>query len=140
MTTTPNPNSRSPESVSLNRMRSAEPNHFANPTAFITTPYGLGAVWIFGALFGPMFNVSFSAYRYALVPDRLLARVGSVALVVAWGAIPLGQLTAGFLLDRLGSKETILWLAAAMATVAAAATASPSIRNAPRVEELVASA
>ena len=109
-------------------------------TAFITTPYGLGAVWIFGALFGPMFNVSFSAYRYALVPDRLLARVGSVALVVAWGAIPLGQLTAGFLLDRLGSKETILWLAAAMATVAAAATASPSIRNAPRVEELVASA
>lgn len=108
-------------------------------TAFITTPYGLGAVWIFGALFGPMFNVSFAAYRYALVPDRLLARVGSVALVVAWGAIPLGQLTAGFLLDKLGSKETILWLAAAMAAVAAAATASPSIRHAPRAEELVAS-
>ena len=109
-------------------------------TAFINTPYGLGAVWIFGALFGPMFNVSFAAYRYALVPDRLLARVGSVALVVAWGAIPLGQLTAGLLLDRLGSKETILWLAAAMAAVAAAATASPSIRHARRVEELVASA
>ena len=105
-------------------------------TAFIHTPYGLGAVWIFGALFGPIFNVSFSAYRYALVPDRLLARVGSVALVVAWGAIPLGQLTAGVLLGRLGSKETIVWLAVAMAAVAAAATASPTIRHAPRVEEL----
>jgi MFS family permease len=105
-------------------------------TALIRSPYGLGAVWVFGALFGPIFNVSFSAYRYALVPDRLLARVGSVALVVAWGAIPLGQLTAGLLLGRLGSKETILWLAAAMAVVAAAATASPSVRNAPRLEEL----
>ena len=52
-------------------------------TAFIRSPYALGGVWIFGALFGPIFNVSFSAYRYALVPDRLLARVGSVALVVA---------------------------------------------------------
>ena len=107
-------------------------------TAFIRNPYGLGAVWLVGAPFGPMFNVSFSAYRYALVPDRLLARVGSVALVVAWGAIPLGQLTAGFLLDRVGSKETILLLAAASAVVAAAATASPSIRRAPRAEELAA--
>jgi MFS family permease len=105
-------------------------------TAFIDTPLGLGAVWIFGAAFGPMFNVSFAAYRYALVPDRLLARVGSVALVVAWGAIPLGQLTAGLLLEHLGAREAILWLALAMAMVAAAATASPSIRHAPRAEEL----
>ena len=107
-------------------------------TAFIRTPYGLGAVWLFGAAFGPMFNVSFSAYRYALVPDRLLARVGSAALVVAWGAIPLGQLTAGFLLDRLGAKETILVLAFAMVAVGLGATTSPSIRNAPRVDELLA--
>lgn len=105
-------------------------------TGFIRSPYGFGAVWIFGAFFGPLFNVSFSAYRYALVPDRLLARVGSVALVVAWGAIPLGQLTAGLMLDRLGSKETIFLLAAAMTVVAAAAAASPSVRHAPRVDDL----
>ena len=107
-------------------------------TAFIHNPYGLGAVWVFGSLFGPIFNVSFAAYRYALVPDRLLARVGSAALVVAWGAVPLGQLTAGFLLDQLGSKETILWLALGMAAIGAAATASPSIRHARRAEELAA--
>ena len=105
-------------------------------TVFIGSPYGLGALWVFGALFGPIFNVSFSAYRYALVPDRMLARVGSVALVVAWGAIPLGQLTAGLLLGRLGPKQTILWLAIAEAAVAAVATASPSIRHARRAEEL----
>ena len=109
-------------------------------TAAIREPYALGAVWAFGALFGPIFNVSFSAYRYALVPDRLLARVGSASLVVAWGAIPLGQITAGFLLDQLGSRETILILAVAMVAVGLAATASPSVRNAPRVDELLSAA
>ena len=107
-------------------------------SAVIQTPFGLGAVWAFGAVFGPVFNVTFASYRYALVPDRLLARVGSAALVVAWGAIPLGQLTAGFLLQNLGARETILALAAAMVAVGLAATASPSVRSAPRVEELLA--
>jgi MFS family permease len=107
-------------------------------TAFIETPYGLGAVWVFGALFGPIFNVSFSAYRYALVPDRLLARVGSAALVVAWGAIPLGQLTAGFLLENLSATRSILVLAFVMLAVGAAAAASRSVRTAQRIDELVA--
>jgi MFS family permease len=105
-------------------------------SAFLESPYAIGAVWAFGGLFGPIFNVTFAAYRYALVPDRLLARVGSAALVVAWGAIPLGQLTAGALLSGIGSQETILLLAALMGAVGIAATASPTIRTAPRVEEL----
>lgn len=106
-------------------------------SAFLDSPYAIGAVWAFGGLFGPIFNVTFAAYRYALVPDRLLARVGSAALVVAWGAIPLGQLTAGALLSGIGSQETILLLAGLMGAVGIAATVSPTIRTAPRVEELV---
>jgi MFS family permease len=106
-------------------------------SAFIDNPYGLGAVWAVGGAFGPIFNVSFAAYRYALVPDRLLARVGSVALVIAWGAIPLGQISAGGLLQGLGARDTILLLAGLMAVVGAAATASRAIRTVPRVEELV---
>jgi hypothetical protein len=109
-------------------------------SAFIGSPYAIGAVWAFGGIFGPIFNVTFAAYRYALVPDRLLARVGSAALVVAWGAIPLGQLTAGLLLESIGARETILALAALMAAVGVAATASRTVRNAPRVEDLLSSA
>jgi hypothetical protein len=41
-------------------------------SAFLESPYALGAVWAVGGIFGPIFNVAFSAYRYALVPDRLL--------------------------------------------------------------------
>ena len=109
-------------------------------SVFIASPYGLGAVWAVGGAFGPIFNVSFAAYRYALVPDRLLARVGSAGLVVAWGAVPLGQITAGALLEGIGARHTILLLAAVMALIGVAATASRTIRTAPRVEELLSSA
>ena len=110
----------------------------AAATPFIHSVYAIGGMWSFGALFGPIFNVSFAVYRYALVPDRLLGRVGSASQFVAWGAIPIGQLTAGLLLGQLGTRPTILWLAGASAIVASLATVSPSIRHAPRVEELTA--
>src|SRR5262249_40048307 len=109
-------------------------------SAFLKNPYALGAVWAVGGIFGPIFNVAFSTYRYALVPDRLLARVGSAALVVAWGAIPLGQLTAGLVLERIGAVDTILLVAAASAAVGLAASLSRAIRSAPRAREWPSSA
>jgi len=98
----------------------------------------IGAVWGFAGLFGPVFNVTLASFRYALVPDRLLARVGSAALVVAWGAVPLGTLTAGFLLEAVGTVKTIVVLAVVMAAVGIAAAAAPSVRRAPRISELQA--
>src|SRR5262249_33037265 len=109
-------------------------------SAFLKSPYALGAVWAVGGIFGPIFNVSFSAYRYALVPDRLLARVGSAALVIAWGAIPLGQLTAGLLLERIGAVKTLLRVGALPAPVGFAAPLPRPLRNAPRGGELLSSA
>jgi MFS family permease len=105
--------------------------------SLIRNPFALGAVWGFAGIFGPVFNVTLSSYRYALVPDRLLARVGSVALVVAWGAVPLGTITAGFLLEAFGAIETIVVLAGVMLAVGVAAAASRSVRTAPRIEELL---
>jgi MFS family permease len=106
-------------------------------SVFVESPYGLGAIWAVGGICGPIFNVTFASYRYALVPDRLLARVGSAGLVVAWGAIPLGALAAGFLVDAIGSRETLLAIGGLMLAVALAATASRDIRRAPRVEALL---
>jgi len=105
---------------------------------FPRSALALGIVWSFAGLFGPVFNVTLASYRYALVPDRLLARVGSAALVVAWGAVPLGTLTAGFLLEGIGTVKTIVVLAAVMAAVGIAAAAAPSVRKAPRISELQA--
>jgi hypothetical protein len=106
--------------------------------AAVPNAVAIGAVWGVTSIAGPVFNVSLASYRYALVPDRLLARAQSAALVVAWGAVPLGQLTAGLLLSSTGAVATILSLAGLNAIAAVLATAARSIRNAPRVEELLA--
>ena len=106
----------------------------------LRSPLALGAVLGAASVLGPVFNVVVGSYRYALVPDRLLARVQSAALVVAWGAVPLGQLVAGFLLESFGAVTSILALAGVSIAVAAAAASARSIRSAPQIEELLAAA
>jgi len=106
--------------------------------AVLRNPFALGGVFGVASIFGPVFNVTLSSYRYALVPDRLLARVQSAALVVAWGATPLGQLAAGFMLESFGAVTSILAMAGTMVVIAGAALAARSIRHAPQVEELLA--
>jgi MFS family permease len=86
----------------------------------------------------PPFNVVASTYRYALVPDRLLARVQSVARLVAWGTMPLGPLVAGLLVQRIDAGPTFLALAGVLLLAAVAATALPAVRTAPPVEALLA--
>ncbi len=93
-----------------------------------------GVMWIAG----PPFNVVVSAYRYALVPDRLQARTQSAARLVAWGTMPLGSLAAGFLLQTVGTTTSFLVLAGLSLGVATAATMTRVIRNAPQVEALLA--
>jgi MFS family permease len=91
----------------------------------------LGAVFGLIGFLGPPFNVTLASYRYALVPDRLLARVGSVGRLVAWGTIPLAYLTAGILLAAIGAPAMLLTLAALMIVVAASATLISDVRNVP---------
>ena len=108
------------------------------PLVLVTLPNAL-AMGIAGAVagvFGPIFNVVLSAYRYALVPDRLLGRVGSVILLVAWGTIPLGAITAGTLLESFGAVTSMVVLAGVSFAVALGATLTPTVRNVPPVEEL----
>jgi hypothetical protein len=112
----------------------------AYPLVLVALPNALAIGLVAGLanIFGPIFNVVLSAYRYALVPDRLLGRVGSVILLVAWGTIPLGAISAGFLLEGLGAVNTMLVLAGVNLAVALGATLARTVRNVPPVEELQA--
>lgn len=106
------------------------------PLMLLTTePYALGAVFAAMAFVGPLWNVVLGAYVYALVPAGLLGRVTSAETLVAYGAMPLGSLGAGFLLESLGSDGALAVLAAAMLAVALAASVAPAIRRAPRTVE-----
>ncbi|WP_442810211.1 hypothetical protein [Streptomyces sp. W16] len=97
------------------------------------SPLALGAVVAVTALPEPAFNVVLSSYRYALAPDRLQARTVGAARLVVWGAIPLGSLAAGTLLQVLGARGAFVTYAVFMSAPAALATSVRTTRRAPQV-------
>ena len=103
---------------------------------FMPNAISLGVAFGVIATTGPAFNVVLASYRYALVPDRLQGRVASVILLVAWGTIPLGSISAGFLLEAIGAVETMLVMAGVMLAVAIGASLTRTVRDVPPIAEL----
>lgn len=91
---------------------------------------------VLGALYGAMFvayptwGATVSAYRAALVPDRLQGRVQSVATLLSLGAVPVALLAVGAALQHLGGTVTLLGLFVVMLVATSYAVASPAIRAA----------
>jgi MFS family permease len=87
-------------------------------------------------LITPTVNAVVIGYRTAIVPDRLVGRVTSVMRTLALFGSPLGPLIAGLLLDSLSERETVAVFTALLLALALIATASPSIRAAPTLDDL----
>lgn len=51
---------------------------------------------------GTLFNINTGSLRQAIVPERMLGRILSVAMVLAWSASPLGALAGGVIVERTG--------------------------------------
>jgi MFS family permease len=106
--------------------------------AFVVKPniYVLLAGAIPAALLGPSVNAIVIGYRVAIVPDRLTGRVNSVARTIALCGAPLGPLAAGLLLGSFSARTTVAIFAGAMLLLAVIGSVSPSIRNAPSLDDL----
>jgi predicted MFS family arabinose efflux permease len=89
----------------------------------------LGALSFVGALW----NIAGSTIYFRLVPDRLIGRVSSVGSLTAFGALPLGALAAGLLVQAYGPATAGLVAGAGMLVLAAVTTAVPSVRRGPPV-------
>ena len=76
------------------------------------------------------------SYRYAMTPDRLQGRVGSVWTTIGLAIAPLGPLVAGLLLESVSARATIAVFALFGLALAVWGTLSPSIRSAPSLAEL----
>lgn len=63
-----------------------------------------------------LFNINTGSLRQAIVPNHLLGRVISVAMVVAWSANPLGALLGGYLID-LTNPQFVYVLAGFLAMI-----------------------
>ena len=88
------------------------------------------------AAFFPTVNAVVIGYRVAVTPDRLTGRVNSVARTIALCGAPLGPLVAGLMLGATSPRTTVAVFTGLLAVLAAFSSLSPSIRNAPSLDEL----
>ena len=88
------------------------------------------------ALLNPTVNAVVIGYRVAVVPDRLTGRVNSVARTIALCGAPLGPLAAGLLLGSFSARTTVAIFAGVLLVLGVIASLSPSIRDAPSLDEL----
>ena len=106
--------------------------------AFVVWPnvYVLTAAFVVQGITLPVTDSVVEGYRIAVTPDRLLGRVETARGTIALLAAPLGPLVAGFLLTETSARATIAFIAAFTLALALWGTLSPSIRNAPSLDEL----
>jgi MFS family permease len=76
----------------------------------------------------PSTDTALTAYRYRLIPDRLLGRVIGVITNVAVAVTPLGPLAIGLLLSHTTERVTVGSFAALALVLAVWGTLSPSLR------------
>ncbi|MDT8910196.1 MFS transporter [Amycolatopsis sp. PS_44_ISF1] len=98
------------------------------PLSGLTSP-GWGLLWYFaggfGAGFGITMNVFCVSFQQAVIPRRLLGRVGAVSQTVLFGAAPLGSLLGGLVAEVAGMRATLLAAGAGALAASAILLASP---------------
>ncbi len=56
---------------------------------------------------GILFNINTGSLRQAIVPNHLLGRIITIAMVLAWSANPLGATIGGFIVERTGDVQSV---------------------------------
>jgi predicted MFS family arabinose efflux permease len=77
--------------------------------AFAYAPSYWVGVALFGLIsgLGTLFNINTGSLRQAIVPNRMLGRVISIAMVLAWSANPIGAIGGGLLIERIGDVRLV---------------------------------
>ena len=92
----------------------------------LTHTYAVAIVlWAVSSGFGMLLNINTSALRQAIVPNRLLGRIMSVASVIAWSAIPAGALAGAAVMQATDVSVVYAAIGAIDALIAAAFWLSP---------------
>jgi Na+/melibiose symporter-like transporter len=106
--------------------------------AFVVWPnvYVLMAAIVLSGVAIPVTDSVVIGYRLAITPDRLVGRVESVRSTISQVFTPLGPLAAGLLLSSVSARMTVAVFASFGLVLALWGTLSPSIRNAPSLDDL----
>ncbi len=92
----------------------------------LTSRYAIAIVlWAINSAVSILFNINTMTLRQQIVPDRLLGRVMTVSMVLAWSVIPLGALAGGFVVARAHIAPVLIVIGVVIVLAAAVAAASP---------------
>lgn len=89
----------------------------------------LAAAFFLAGVASDLFGVAWDVSLQQNIPPDRLARVYSYDALGSFLAIPLGQVVVGPLASAIGTRTTLLWLAAAVAVATALALTSRSVRT-----------
>ena len=84
----------------------------------------------------PVTNSVVDSYRLAIIPDRLLGRVETVAGQIGLAIAPLGPLVAGVLLSSTSPRVTVACFLVFSATLVVWGMLSPALKNASHIHDL----
>jgi MFS family permease len=65
------------------------------------------ACWGLSSGLGTMFNINTGSLRQAIVPNQMLGRIITIAMVLAWSANPIGAIGGGFAVERTGDVQLV---------------------------------
>jgi len=72
------------------------------PSFWIAVP-----LWGLSSGLGILFNINTGSLRQAIVPNHMLGRIITIAMVLAWSANPLGSMLGGVAIERTGDVQLV---------------------------------
>ena len=75
--------------------------------AYTTSLWIAVVLWALVSGLGILFNINTGSLRQSIVPNHMLGRVISIAMVLAWSANPVGALAGGILIERSGDVRLV---------------------------------
>jgi hypothetical protein len=54
-----------------------------------------------------MFNINTGSLRQSIVPNHMLGRIMTIAMVLAWSAQPIGSIGGGIAIERTGDVQLV---------------------------------
>jgi MFS family permease len=75
--------------------------------AYTASLWAAVVLWALISGLGILFNINTGSLRQAIVPNHMLGRVISIAMVLAWSANPIGALAGGFVIERTGDVRLV---------------------------------
>ena len=65
------------------------------------------ALWGLSSGLGTMFNINTGSLRQAIVPNHMLGRIITIAMVLAWSANPIGAIGGGLAVERTNDVQLV---------------------------------